>query len=292
MKNVAVLVLSLLSFIGVQSQSIVDASEIIEKINKGQDVIYENTIIEGDIDLTHNEAILYKNLNLDKYISSDIDDLLDRTSHNYFVEIDSKIEFINCEFEGDLIGYRVDEEENRMYNAKFNNSVTFAGCTFNGEMNFKYTVFEQETEIESSFIENNSNFKYAQFNNQVNFSGSSFSKSSDFNCAQFAGLAVFQGTDFYQKARFNQASFKDAVYFTETSFSEKALFTYAKFKQAVFNNAQFDGDGNFAYSIFDEGVKFVNAKFKDKATFDNAKYDDIDLEGTSFQILPGLTKAF
>ena len=286
MRNLAVLVLGLLSFIGVNAQSVIDASEIIEKINNGQDVIYENVIIEGDLDFTQVDNLLYADLNLDRYVISDLDDMYDRTSDNYYVEIDSKIEFINCEFEGVVTGYRVDEEENRIYNAKFNNTVSFGGCTFTADVNFKYSLFEEETEMEYSILEAVSNFKYAQFNSIINFSGTDFYSYSNFSSARFNGLAVFQKTNFNKKALFGQANFAKAVYFTGTTFTERALFTYAKFKEAVFSNARFDSDGVFSYATFKESAKFTNAKFNDKAEFQNAKLNDIDLEGTTFNMLP------
>jgi len=125
MKNLAVLVLGLVCSLILNAQNLIDANEIIDKINRGEDVMYENAIIEGDLDFTKANNLLYADLKLDRYVISDIDDMYDRTSDNYYVEIDSKIEFINCEFEGAVTGYRVNEEENRIYNAKFNNTVTF-----------------------------------------------------------------------------------------------------------------------------------------------------------------------
>lgn len=287
MKNLTTLLLGIVFATTLNAQSIVDASDIIDKINNGEAVVYENTIIEGDLDFTQVENKTLQDVDFSKFKVSEIEDIYDRTSDNYYVEIDSKIEFINCEFTGKVTGYSVDEEENQMYNVRFNKNVTFASCTFEEEIQFKYAVFNEDTEMESSYVDGGSNFTYAQFNNIVDFSRTSFLLESNFNNAVFTNLAMFQSTEFFGKAIFGEAIFKDAVYFTNTNFADKAMFTFASFKRAIFNHSRFNKEGYFSYATFSKFAEFENAIFTKKADFNNTRfYEKVNLNGAKFKLLP------
>ena len=48
MKNLTTLLLGIVFATTLNAQSIVESSDIIDQINNGEAVVYENTIIEGD----------------------------------------------------------------------------------------------------------------------------------------------------------------------------------------------------------------------------------------------------
>ena len=100
------------------SRDRIPAVEIIERINDGQDVHYENVEIVGDVDFT----TVYS------------DDMADEDTSC----IDVLVAFVNCLFTGTVAGYN---EDNLTSFAQFENDVTFAGCRFEGSVDHSYARF-------------------------------------------------------------------------------------------------------------------------------------------------------
>jgi len=287
MKTLAVLVLGIVCNWSVTAQTYVSADEIIDQINKGERVVYENAIIEGDLDFTLVENFKKEELLISPCEAGNLIDMYDRTSDNYYVDVNSYIEFLSCEFTGNITGYSVDEEENTIYNARFNNEVVFGDCKFYGDVNFKYSVFTQKTELESSTIAGNANFRYASFENMADFSRTSFLQEAHYNATHFSGIAMFQASEFESNVNFCKTQFVDGAYFNYANFSERAMFTYANFKKADFNNVNFSKLSSFSYTVFKDCASFKEARFAQRAEFSNTRFDkDLEMEGTTFYETP------
>lgn len=110
---------------------IVSASEIIEKLNHGEDVYYEEDIIKGELDFT---LVKSKSMELD---------LL------YRVNIESSLIFIKCVFMDKVIAYRKDET-GLITAVSFNEKVSFRGSTFKKGISFNYAVFNQKAPFHST----------------------------------------------------------------------------------------------------------------------------------------------
>jgi len=230
------------------AKSQVKASKIIDQINDGKPVQYENIEIIGDLDFTS-----IKDITLDKpYLRSR------NTTKTYSCHIKSPLSFINCVFRGDVIGYVHDDWKNETHNAVFHEDVDFQVCNFQAL----------------------SAFKYAKFFGKSNFENTQFHKEAFFKYAKFSTKASFSNAYFYNDANFKYANFPKAVNFDKATFRRLANFKYIEFPLGVnFENAEFNGEDCFKYTKFHEPINFNGAAFNDDVDF---KYTKLD--GRSFTL--------
>ncbi len=110
------LLLPLFAFLQVN----VDANEIIDKLNKGEAVHYENVTVSGDIDFRLIE---------DKEKERDIETVFnDHETYKYHVN--APIKFTNCTFTGSFIAYYSDDVKDELHIALFHENVLIDKCTF------------------------------------------------------------------------------------------------------------------------------------------------------------------
>jgi uncharacterized protein YjbI with pentapeptide repeats len=141
-------------------------------------------------------------------------------------------------------------------NIKFNDSVSFAFATFQGDALFEKTIFEHDVF-----------FLKAKFSNKVSFIEAKFQKETVFDYCLFSGNVHFRKANFY-KASFIGVIFKKKADFEEIEFTDLTVFSRAKFfKTAWFNNALFQAMAKFAGSEFHESVSFMDCQFNSLAIF-------------------------
>ena len=215
-------------------RSVVPASEILEKIRKGEPIEYDNVIVEGDLDSTKLDLPTQQ---------------VERTKHETEVLklsetakiVASSILITNSEIKG-----RVD----------FSKCVLQKGVTFRG----------------TQFAEDNAHFSYAKLR-FADFSGAQFTGYAHFMRAQFTGYAHFMRAQFTGYANFNDAEFGDYANFSESQYTESdAYFLDARFEgHANFSNAKF-GDGAFfdGAQFTGEILTFRNAIFADSRSQEDA----------------------
>lgn len=178
------------------SQNSVSASSIMKQIKDGKDVSYENVTINGDLDMTFMDEKLPTLPKKRKWWKNG-------GSNSVEEQIESKVIFKNCVFEGNVYAYFHDDEKigtgsKYTFIANFENDVIFENCTFKEDALFKYSEFEQDASFAGSTFDDRTTFKYAEFENNVSFANTNFDKS-----------AVFKYTKFKEGVSFNNAQFQD-----------------------------------------------------------------------------------
>ncbi|MFD3002252.1 pentapeptide repeat-containing protein [Pontibacter toksunensis] len=247
------LLLPLLSF----GQTRVDASEILQKINRGEAVSYKNAEITGDLDMTKLDNMKLKNGK-----SGD--------TKEYISTVTAPITFVNCTFKGDVRAYfnpdngvsGVMNNTGEVYNTNFEKDVLFENCKFEQETAFKYSEFKNDASFVSSRFSEEALFKYTKFAKNVNFSNARFE----------------------DEANFKYVNFPKGISFAGATFEEEANFKYAKFQEGVnFQKALFDGTANFKYAKISDTFNIKGADFRGGDDFKYTKLNDRSISLTSLQ---------
>ena len=247
MKTAKIFLFILLAFpLVAYTQDRVQAEDILDLINDGQPVRFQNAVISGDLDFTSIEDVTAKKpLRVSRW-----------STQTYDCHVRSEISFIGCTFRGDVLAYVHLDKKNETYNAIFYEDVNFEGCEFQEASAFKYVEFKKDANFKNTEYSEEALFKYTEFSSEISFADS-----------------VFYGT-----ANFKYAKFPEEVDFSETVFHRHADFKYTKFPEGVsFENAEFDGLANFKYTKFSEPLNLDGAEFSGDTDF---KYTKID--GRSF----------
>ncbi len=250
------LFLLLVSVVSLTAQSRISGSEIIAMLDDGKDVRLENATVTGDLDFTK----------LADREEEKKDGWGNRT--NYRCHVRNTLSFVNCTFEGKVLGYLSEgdgwngKNNEPLYNVDFHDAVTFRDCKFTEDAHFKYSKFYDEATFADSRFDEDALFKYTEFETPVNFSNTNY-----------RGSANFKYTDF-----------EEEVTFANADFSANADFKYTKFPEGVdFSKVVFGDDADFKYTNFKRGVNFSGTTFEDSADFKYAKFSgDSDFTGTDF----------
>ncbi|OEK06563.1 pentapeptide repeat-containing protein [Roseivirga misakiensis] len=171
------------------AQKTVDASEIMKALKDGKDVSYSDVTITGILDFT--------------FMDEKLEDLPTRRrwwrnggSNKVEELIESKVSFVNCTFEDDVLAYFHDKRSEYTFTADFADDVKFENCKFQRNAMFKYSVFEKSAIFTGSSFEEESTFKYAEFDREAQFANTFFDED-----------AIFKYTKFRDGANFNRAKF-------------------------------------------------------------------------------------
>ena len=278
-----------------EPRPIVQASEILAKIERGEPVEYDGVIVEGDLDLSEVDLPIESVVKKRNYYEGEICWSLAREAKI----INSLISITNSEIRGDVY----------LSNAIFQELVNFGGTNFTGEAWFSEGNFSGSYDLsgvdadfggiqiiytdldgsacfkDAKFSGGIANFRGAEFSGGVaNFWGAEFSGGvANFWRAEFSGgdadfgLAVFSGGDAdFEEAVFSggdtnfwRAEFSGGgAYFGETKFSGGD----ANFGKAVFSG----GGAYFGETKFSGGdAEFSGAVFSDNANFKGTKFSGI-----------------
>ena len=265
----------------------VPASEILDKILKGEDVEYNCVIVKGDLDLSkldlptqHIERTdaQKKGWNLPeeaKVVKSEIK--ITNSTINGIIKFDNaifqkEIEFRGAQFSGDaLFSDAQFSGSTNFLGAQFSGSALFGGAKFIEDALFSDAQFSGDAHFSEAQFSGYANFFLgAQFNGSASFRGAQFSEFADFGYAQFSGSTNFLGAQFNGSAGFWRAQFSISAYFSEAKFNGDAFFWGAQFSgSANFSGAKFNGDLTFREATFsslaDQGkacrkTKMVQAK--------------------------------
>lgn len=176
------------------AQKTVNASDIMKDMKKGKDISYTNVTIVGDLDFTYMEEKLV--------------DLPTRKKNRWWKNggsntvkhyIKSKVSFINCTFEDNVLAY-IPDSENSGYTfvASFKEDAIFKGCTFERKAMFKYSKFDERASFEGANFEDDTTFKYSEFSNNVSFAKAVFKETATFKYTKFKDGVSFNNTDFQE----------------------------------------------------------------------------------------------
>ncbi len=179
-KKQSVLVLFTIAFltsISLSAQTI-NASDIMADIKAGKDISYSNATIVGDLDMTFMDEKLENLPKKRRWYKNGGSNAIEQ-------QIESKISFNNCVFEGNVYAYFHDDDiigtgSKYTFIAHFENDVMFTNCSFKEDALFKYSDFERNASFEGSQFDERTTFKYAEFDENVSFANTTFDKSAVF----------------------------------------------------------------------------------------------------------------
>ena len=198
-------------FLAAQAEAprMVDAGEILKKIELGQPVDYQKVIVTGDLDL---------NSIAEPPLSAQ------RTAQK------------------SSAGRTVVTSPIRINDSIILNDINFHSAILENITDFQGTKFRSRVSMRDSRFNDIVNFNKAEFGAAADFSLSQFGQPASFSGAKFTQTAYFREAKFGQEARFGSAQFNQTVDFTGAQF-EKAGFFAVQFSQyALFREGQIQPD--------------------------------------------------
>ena len=216
--------------------------EILDKIQKGEQVEYDDKLIEGDLDIR--SLALTKDSNGNLVINSNIsitnsridgDVIFDNATfkrHANFrkTHFTAVASFVNVEFNG---FHNISDNVVNFEGAKFDDLAHFFRARFNGGANFKETQFSASGGyIDRARFSDYALFDNAQFDGDAYFKKTLFCGLTRFRSVQFKGHTHFRYVQFRQSAYFEKAQFNEPLYLDETKFNGDRL----TFRNAVFSD--------------------------------------------------------
>jgi hypothetical protein len=216
---------------------VIQAREIISKIEKGEPVDYSHVTIKGDldtskIDLPSGTYISSSIKITDSVISGlfDLNNIILQKSTNFRgTEFLRPVSFIGTQFKGDAIFDDAHFDDHSFFiESEFNNSAQFRYTEFNGFTNFLGAKFKGEQDFHNSRFKESALFRSAVFEGDSNFEDAIFLGPATFRETQFVN-AKFSGAKFNELGDFNLAQFGKSADFTGTRFSKELFFNEVKF---------------------------------------------------------------
>jgi len=221
---------------------VIQASEILAKIKRGEPVKYDGVIVVGDLDLS--------GLDLPKE-HVDRTTVEKRLTLHYELEISSLIEITNSVVSGKL----------KFANAHFQKPINLSGTKFTGRYaHFRGVEFDSDADFrEVKFTCQYAYFGGTKFGGNVNFWGAEFGRYAYFRKATFSGDADFGRAKFNGDADFDYRQFHRDVSFKDTKFdypwSQEMTCRIAKRKMEDLGNKE-DADYYFYREM--EAVRIQN----------------------------------
>lgn len=253
MKKLTTLLLLLLTTAYCFAQTRIDAKTIIDQVNKGEAVSYQDVEISGDLDFTQLENM--KAVHGKNHEDSD--------HKTYLSRVKSPIRFVNCRFKGGVLAY-YSENNKPTCNTDFEEDVTFENCVFEQESAFKYSQFGKNAFFKQCTFTKEALFKYSKFATGPDFSKSTFAEAANFKYTKFPKGVSFEGATFNRDANFKYADFTNGVRFTKASFSGYSDFKYTSFSEPLdLTGVSFSGNEDFKYAKVD-GRNFSSYLLRNK----------------------------
>lgn len=230
------------------AQSRISAETIIDQINQGKSVEYNNVEIEGVLDFTNLE---------NRHLEESSGGWFGSSNDIYESDVEVSISFTDCTFLDDVLAYYHDDDEEDTFIANFEEDVTFSGCTFSRASEFKYSDFSEEANFQGVVFERAANFKYAEFSEAPVFTQVVFQNEANFKYAEFPENTSFASVVFEKEANFKYADFPEGATFESAVFNSLANFKYSKFETPLnLDDVAFNGSEDFKYTEVD-GEEFT-----------------------------------
>lgn len=219
--------------------------KLYEPLRKGRDILLKDCEIAGP-------------LNLQKAFPSQ------ELTLNQGIRLTQNLYFKNCRFKGPVNSTFTQSQgrENETYGTSFQGVLSFEGCTFDGQVDLRESLFGSKTV-----------FTDCDFRQKVNLRGCrSMGRSMAITECLFSEDLVagrFQATG---RFIFFQNNIRGLLSFQSSSFLHQAQFsnlTNGKF--ADFSRCQFYGPALFAYAELQGAASFNNSSFLNKADWNHAE---------------------
>lgn len=177
----------------IDGQEVVQASEILAKIERGELVNYSQKTIEGDINLS-----------------------------------DLKLPKIRINRTMDEIEYHGLSENQTIVESM----LFFQDCLIKGDIDFSNVCFLEPVTFWNSSIVGYADFSGAQFD-LFGIISSKFNQSVDFSYSQFKEDAYFPYSEFNQSVDYRRSQFNKSVFFNESKFDKQIDFSMSRFNQSI-----------------------------------------------------------
>ncbi len=239
----------------------ISSSEILNKIQEGESVVYDHVRIVGDLDLSKlnlpaepADTEFYPELPVKcKIVSS----LIQITNSEFM----GTIYFSNCQFKADAV----------FRGASFSSDAYFRKATFELGADFLETTFQEGADFRRATFGLDAYFQETIFKEDADFIGAAFNRAY-FIKALFKGNSDFTDTAFCDGAYFVETTFDEGARFREAEFREDADFIGTAFNRADFIEAKFKGKADFVETTFKRSADFSRAEFRQEADFGGAAF--------------------
>ena len=252
----------------------ISVEDILEKIQKGEDVYVNGETFSEPLDFTQLASVL-ANVNY------------------YSIAINSQLTFENCTFKEPVFAYR--NESGKQYACHFQKGLSFMGCTFRKDVSFKGAIIQGLTNFAKSYFEQEAHFEGATFQSEANFSNTiylkdiffqqaRFTKSATFMQSNLGGIASFQGCQFDGNLQLGVCEFHEYADFSKVHFNGGCFADYGKFyAKAMFTNATFRDRADFKGCEFNQLAAFKGSVFYGNTRFNESSFKEgLDLRATRF----------
>jgi uncharacterized protein YjbI with pentapeptide repeats len=298
---ILILTISPQNVLAEENRQVINASEILDKIEEGKLVAEENCTIIGNLDLS---KINLSTIKLDGRE-------LRRVNNSFSIKnsiIRGNVNFNDIYFSGPVNFY---DGTNLTGGANFEKSVfsrsaNFRNTVFSCEADFSSAAFKGSTYFNGVHFADIANFDYATFkrlsyfnnvcfNDEARFDDAKFYDEVEFNNVVFKSVAAFRWSEFYNETQFNNATFNEDAQFDKARFKDKVEFkNYTKFNEtasfrdatftmlADFEDAQFSKKADFTDTEFNDDAKFKRATFNGYANFTDVTFNKAYFEGATF----------
>ena len=218
--KITFIILLLISTLAYTQKSI-HASAILKRIAQGKDVVIENTIIKGELDLTFMNTKLKHLAKRDKWWKKG-------GRKNVITTINNMIIFINCTFKNKVLTYNIDDENGYSFESNFVNPINFKDCTFKDMALFKNSKFKKDFNITGSKFIKDVSLKNCSFEKNVSFENTIFNDPVTFKSTKFKGFANFKNSIFKETAIYKHCKFLNGISLENARFEEDLNLKYAK----------------------------------------------------------------
>jgi uncharacterized protein YjbI with pentapeptide repeats len=266
----------------------IPASEILDKIQKGEAIEYHHVRIMGDLDLSKLN-LPTKHVDRTEHQIQKKWGLLELEAEGLLADcmiVSSSINISNSELRG-VVNFRncIFKMTTDFHGTTFSMNTYFRGAAFSGPDYFRGAMFSGIADFSGATFSGHANFSRSTFSGLANFSGSTFNGLADFSGATFSGLANFAGSIFSEIANFNGDTFYGICYFWEAMFSEDADFREAAFSgHADFSGTTFGWDGDFNGATFSRDAYYGGATFLGEVlTFKNSNFYHPESQESAFR---------
>lgn len=238
------------------------AAFVLQKLEEGH-VNIQNKIIKGDLQL---------------YVGN-------KQSQSYSKKVKYSILFKNCVFEGSIIAFST-QGENNVY-LEFDNDITFIDCQFIGSVQAKESTWNGSVLFKKCLFKNTASFEGASFRGkQLGFIECHFAKEARFQRLVCASYVNLMSTEFLEVCSFAKSNFQDVFLAGAVKFYRYAdfsgcvsensfIFNYSEFLgQAVFTDSHFRGQTEFFKTLFKKPVFLDNCLFVGSTKFLGGQYQD------------------
>jgi len=269
---------------------VVQAEEILKKIELGEPVEYDNVTVVGDLNLSgpylswpYPTSVPVERNGIEKNLGLPDWELivgsLSITNSIIFGSVNLNSTLLDSDFSGTrfngpvfMIGSRFGWID--FSGAQFNGTADFRSAQFNGITDFRSAQFNQDADFGGVKFNQDADFRDTQFNGTARFGNVHFNQDADFLGVQFNQDADFRDTQFNGTARFRNVHFNQDASFMSVRFNQEASFRKTQFNQtADFFEVDFKQNASLENSVFNQTVFFIDAEFNQTADFSKAKFN-------------------